>query len=106
MPIGLTTTRTRRKKTPVFRKTSSMAFSQFLGLQERVEQVGKSRDGQDETEDGFKGHDVSLSIQISSQRFTYQSDSARRPSVRRMKRASSMEVLLGITFAFSEVVQG
>jgi len=73
-----------------------MAFSQFLGLQKRVKKIGEGGDGQDETEDGFKGHDVSLSIQISSQRFTYQSDSARRPSVRRMKRASSIEVLLGI----------
>src|ERR1035437_11157891 len=95
MPSGFTTARTMRKKTPVFRTTSSMAFSQLLGLQERVEEIGESGDGQDETEDGFKGHDVSLSIQISSQRFTYQSDSARRPRVRRTKRASSMEVLLG-----------
>jgi hypothetical protein len=31
-----------------------------------------------------------LSLQISSQRFTYQSDSARRAAVRRRKRTSSM----------------
>src|SRR5664279_537816 len=72
-----------------------MAFSQLLGLHERVEEVGEGGDGQNETEDGFKSHGVclscSLSIQISSQRFTYQSDSARRPSVRRRNRASSMD---------------
>src|ERR1035437_802767 len=106
MPSGFTTARTMRKKTPVFRTTSSMAFSQLLGLHERVEEIGESGDGEDEAEGGFEGHDVSLSNQISSQRFTYQSDSARRPSVRRMKRASSMEVLLEIEFAFLEVVQG
>jgi hypothetical protein len=75
-----------------------MAFSQLLGLHERVKEIGEGSDGQDETEDGFKSHGVcvscSLSIQISSQRFTYQSDNARRPSVRRMNRASSMRFSL------------
>src|ERR1035437_2471532 len=105
MPSGFTTARTMRKKTPVFRTTSSMAFSQLLGLQERVEEIGESGDGQDETEDGFKGHDVSLSIQISSQRFTYQSDSARRPSVRRRKRASSMSFLSEVPLNLEDRVE-
>jgi hypothetical protein len=67
-----------------------MSFSKLLGLQERIEKVDEGGDGQNESKDGFKGHDVSLSNQISSQRFTYQSDSARRARVRRRKTASSM----------------
>src|SRR5450756_491074 len=60
MPSGFTTARTMRKKTPVFRTTSSMAFSQLLGLQERVEEIGESGDGEDEAEGGFERHGVSL----------------------------------------------
>jgi hypothetical protein len=37
-----------------------MAFSQLLGLQERVEEISESGDGEDEAEDGFEGHGVSL----------------------------------------------
>src|SRR5450759_5489128 len=105
MPSGFTTARTMRKKTPVFRTTSSMAFSQLLGLQERVEKIGEGGDGQNESKDGFKGHDVSLSNQISSQRFTYQSDNARRPSVRRMKRASSMSFLSEVPLNLEDRVE-
>jgi hypothetical protein len=35
-----------------------MAFSQLLGLQERVKEVGESGDRQDEAEHGFEGHGV------------------------------------------------
>src|SRR5450759_1514893 len=105
MPSGFTTARTMRKKTPVFRTTSSMAFSQLLGLQERVEKIGEGGDGQNESKDGFKGHGVSLSLQISSQRFTYQSDSARRPSVRRRKRASSMSFLSEVPLNLEDRVE-
>jgi hypothetical protein len=65
-----------------------MVFSQLLGLQERVEEIGEGGDGEDEAERGFEGHVGS--VQIPSQRFTYQSDNARRPSVRSRKRASNM----------------
>jgi hypothetical protein len=68
-----------------------MAISQLLGLHERVEEVAEGRGREDEAEDGFEGHvRLFLSLQISSQRFTYQSDSARRAPVRRRKRASSI----------------
>src|SRR5512140_3460236 len=43
-----------------------MAFSQLLGLQERVEKVGEGGDRQDETEDGFKRHGVSLLFSLDS----------------------------------------
>jgi hypothetical protein len=71
-----------------------MAISELLGLHERVEEIEEGRGEKHEAEDGFEGHGVgpSLPIQISSQRLTYQSDSARRASVRRRKRASSMRI--------------
>jgi hypothetical protein len=37
-----------------------MVFSQLLGLHERVEEIGESGDGEDEAEDGFERHGVSL----------------------------------------------
>src|SRR5450759_3969906 len=87
MPSGFTTARTMRKKTPVFRTTSSMAFSQLLGLQERIEEIGESGDGEDEAEGGFDIHGDSFRSRRSAARTRATARGGRASGGRREHRA-------------------
>src|SRR5512139_4135207 len=75
---------------PVFRRTSDTVASQLFRFQERVEEVGERRQGKNQPEDVLEGHGHP---QISSHRFAYQSEPARRATVVRRKTTSSIGVL-------------
>jgi hypothetical protein len=72
-----------------------MAFSQLLRLKERVKKISEGGDGQDEAEDGFERHGVSL--------FSFDSDlvAALHVPERQREEAERQEEEKGVEHEFS-----